>query len=810
MSDPSKKAPPSNAEFDGGSGGSTGETSLSHTAKNIAGDSAATPELTAGEGQCRPNYDETIAFLQKYRPMGKGFWLLMAIRVDKKDTKVMSFSPSHEKETREWLERFGAENENPEHAYNLYFHVNPTSRMGTSKANKEDIAKLEYLHVDLDPRPGEDMQEEKKRFLAALTDSRPKGVPEPTFVVDSGAGYHAYWRLSDPMVIDGDASKIEEAERYNQQLEAEFGGDHCWNVDRILRLPGTVNRPDRKKRDKGRTTYLCSLVYYEDTAEYPLGKFTPAPPVQTEGVVADHLQMVDIQGAIESFNDVDKLDEWDVPQHTKIVIVQGSDPDDPMRWDSRSEALWYVTCELTRRGVPDEVILSVLENPSFKISESVLEKGRGARKYALKQINDAKKEVAAASEEFTMNEGKPHQSLRNFELGIRKLGVRLEYDEFAERATIQGLDGFGPTLDDAAVTRIWLLLEKRFGLKPGKDKLYAIVSDTARENVRHPVREYLDGLEWDGVQRIDRLFVDYFGAEDSAYMRAVGSIIMIAAVRRVRSPGCKFDEMPVLESKQGSAKSSAIAALAVCPGWFSDDLPLNAKAQVLIEQTVGKWIVEAGELKGMRKGDVESLKSCLSRGVDRARMAYGRLPVERPRQFVIFGTTNHHNYLKDNTGNRRFWPVKTETIDLTGIMADREQLWAEAAHREAAGETIRLDPGLYAAAAAEQESRHVEDPFVEVLANALNGLDDCKLRSIDAWEIVAVRTEQRSQEQNERLGTAMRNLGWERKKLRFGSGPEWAYAKGSGARRLVVDTDVQTGGPLIRLDDSMPAKEEEF
>src|SRR5262249_1402890 len=156
--------------------------------------------------------------------------------------------------------------------------------------------------------------------------------------------------------------------------------------------------------------------------------------------------------------------------------------------------------------------------------------------------------------------------------------------------------------------------------------LYAIVGDLARENSKHPVRDYLDELVWDGKPRIDRLFIDYFGAEDSEYMRAVGSITMIAAVRRVREPGCKFDEMPVLESPQGTKKSSAIATLAVRPEWFSDDLPLNAKAQVLIESTVGKWIVEAGELKGMRKSDVESLKACLSRGVDRARMAYGRLP----------------------------------------------------------------------------------------------------------------------------------------------------------------------------------------
>lgn len=336
-----------------------------------------------------PNFDATIDFLQKYRPMGKGFWLLMAIRVDKKETNVVPFSPDQTTEVRGWLKKYGGDNPDPTQAFNLYFHVNPVDRMMSKKAEKESIASMEYLHVDLDPRPGEELAAEKKHFLGLLTEGLPTGVPQPTFIVDSGAGYHAYWKLDKPFAIDGDAGKYTDAERYNQQLEAEFGGDHCWNVDRILRLPGTINRPDQKKIDKGRTAFLCELVEYNEV-EYPLSSFTPAPLVQTEGGFADHLSMVDIQGTVDFFSDVDKLNEWKVPLHTKIVIVQGMDPDEPNRWESRSEPLWYVTCELTRCGVPDATILSVLENPDFKISESVIEKGRGARKYALKQINDAK------------------------------------------------------------------------------------------------------------------------------------------------------------------------------------------------------------------------------------------------------------------------------------------------------------------------------------------------------------------------------------------------------------------------------------
>jgi predicted P-loop ATPase len=259
--------------------------------------------------------------------------------------------------------------------------------------------------------------------------------------------------------------------------------------------------------------------------------------------------------------------------------------------------------------------------------------------------------------------------------------------------------------------------------------------------------------------------------------------------------------MLVLEGPQGSDKSSALRVLAVRPEWFTDDLTLNAKAQEFIEQTLGKWIVEAGELKGMRKGEVEVLKATLSRQRDRARMAYGRLPLERLRQFVMFGTTNADKYLKDSTGNRRFWPVKTGAVNLDALRRDREQLWAEAVAREAAGESIRLAPSLYASAAREQEERRAEEPWVQVLGEALHGIEG-KLRTEDAWRIVGVASERREQIHCERLGTSMRELGWERKQRRFGGDPEWAYVKGNARIRLEVGFDNQ-GRPVAREAGAM-------
>ena len=130
--------------------------------------------------------------------------------------------------------------------------------------------------------------------------------------------------------------------------------------------------------------------------------------------------------------------------------------------------------------------------------------------------------------------------------------------------------------------------------------------------------------------------------------------------------------------------------MAINDAWFTDDLPLNADGQKIIEAIAGRWIVEAAELKGLRKSDVEHLKVFLSRQVDRARMPYGRLPREFPRQCVVVGTTNSSKYLRDGTGNRRFWPIQIDAFDIDRLLADRDQLWAEAAHAEAAGESVRL------------------------------------------------------------------------------------------------------------------------
>jgi predicted P-loop ATPase len=290
-------------------------------------------------------------------------------------------------------------------------------------------------------------------------------------------------------------------------------------------------------------------------------------------------------------------------------------------------------------------------------------------------------------------------------------------------------------------------------------------------------------------------------------VRAVGALVLIAAVRRVRKPGCKFDEMLVLEQPlQGTDKSTGLAVLAVEEDWFSDDLPLHIDSRRVIEHLRGRWIVEAAELAGMRKTDAEHLKAFLSRRIDRARMAYGRLPIEAPRQCVVIGTTNRSEYLRDVSGNRRFWPVLIARFNLQALRRDRDQLWAEAAAREAKGESIRLAPELWPKAGAEQQQRLADDPFVTHLDSALAGLEG-RIKTADLAMILELRGAQLTQEASVRISEAMRRIGWKRPnrsgQLRFDGQPHYAWVKGNARRyRIKVDRSAAFGLMVEQVEEA--------
>lgn len=211
----------------------------------------------------------------------------------------------------------------------------------------------------------------------------------------------------------------------------------------------------------------------------------------------------------------------------------------------------------------------------------------------------------------------------------------------------------------------------------------------------HPIREFLHALpDWDGIKRAETILIDYLGAEDNRYVRAVTKKSLCAAVKRVLDPGCKFDTMIVLNGPQGIGKSTLIALLG--GEWFSDSLSLSdTKDKTAAEKLQGYWILEIGELAGLRKAEVETLRSFISRQNDIYRAAFGKRPTPHPRQCIFIGTTNAESgYLRDTTGNRRFWPVKTpgsgrkHSWEL--LEQDVKQIWAEALELVKAGEKLYL------------------------------------------------------------------------------------------------------------------------
>jgi hypothetical protein len=349
-----------------------------------------------------PNYEGAKAFLDLVHPGRRRILSAINPLAEKGREEIVTktFGTSEGSKVEKFIESAH------KRGWNVYYTVNGTIGPMTKKPLRSDLAEVFYLHVDVDPRKPDDeerkdmaafMARERERILGLLT-APPMGIPLPTAVIYSGGGYNALWQLKEPLPITGEDDKArlkcaEELKHYNRQLERAFGGDNCHNLDRILRLVGSVNFPNHVKIKSGRTepTGPAEVIFWESDRVYPITDFTPAPTTreQTSGAPP---RFKPTPGAIARVKDLDQLDLTKIPKTAELVrrvIMDGRDVQDPQRFCDpttgkfdRSRATYFVSCQLAAAGISGDVRYAIFTDPKYGISESILEKGSALERHA--------------------------------------------------------------------------------------------------------------------------------------------------------------------------------------------------------------------------------------------------------------------------------------------------------------------------------------------------------------------------------------------------------------------------------------------
>jgi hypothetical protein len=577
----------------------------------------------------------------------------------------------------------------------IFVTVNETDGKGRSGDN---IVRVRYLFLDLDGAPLEPV----------LADGR-----TPHIVIESSASrWHTYWRVADV--------PLDQFKKLQKSLIEQFGGDKAiHDLPRVMRLPGFMHR-------KGEP-FLSHIVSTSD--ELPPYTIADFPQVEKKKAVTkrkprarqDHTKWQKLNSAALA-----NLEAW-VPE----LFPEARTYQDGYR----------VTSASLGRDLEEDLSLMPQGIKDFGVHDLGDEKEGRRTPIDVVMEWGGKTLVEAAiwlrtqlgvpqEEELNWREctakGYPQASLHNARLAVDALGVECRYDLFHDKILI-GYSGdkvqhevreLAGEFTDNGLMRLRQIASDRFGFDLTTPHIHDAVRTLALEHCFDPVLDLLEGAQgaWDKTPRLDKWVVVYLGCRDKPLNCAIGRKHLIAAARRARAPGYKYDNITVLESREGEGKSTAVRILAGDEN-FSDQRLLGLNDREVQEQLSGVWMHENADLAGMKRAEVEQIKALLSRQADRARPAYGRVREDRKRRSIEWGTTNNKEYLQSQTGNRRFWPLETGKIDLEALRRDRLQLLGEAATYEAAGESIVLDGKLWPAAMAAQEARRAKDPWEDILVD---------------------------------------------------------------------------------------------